>query len=105
VKCLDCTKVNIEECFFCYSCSKHKHDHLEVETGAKHKLHKLSFAEIKMIMEKPYLAHEIVPVSQRSLISKSKAYLRGDSLLDVKSEYQRVKENVRKSSCPELMLV
>lgn len=54
----------------------------------------MTFAEIKLIMEKPYLAHEIVPVSQRSQAAKSKAYLRGDNLLDVKSEYQRVKENV-----------
>lgn len=95
LKCRECTKTNVEECFFCYNCSKVKHEALENKGEEGHRIHKLSFKEMKMLMEKPYNAHSIVPLSSNGSKARSRLYVKGKNISTVKSEYQKVKENVR----------
>jgi hypothetical protein len=66
---------------------------LEENELKNHRIHKLTFKEMKLLMAKPYDAHSIVPLSLGSK-SSAKLYVKGKNISSVKSEYQRVKENV-----------
>lgn len=48
---------------------------------------------MKLLMENPYNAHSIVPISNASK-KKTHLYVKGKNIREVKSEYQKVKENV-----------
>jgi hypothetical protein len=97
LKCQDCAKKNLNKCFFCYECFKIVHDDIKSKGETQHKTHKLSYQEMKQLMNSPYDAHTIVPlnVSAGPINNRSRLYIKGQNVSDVKSEYQKVKENVK----------